>query len=314
MNPKERLIAQLTNHGHTNLQNLTLEELNELFTKTSIEWSTQIVDFNLRKKNAMPKNIDSTIKDRLQESDDFYGIFGELLTHYSYMAIYEAVANALLGHQVQKALLILEIKYRQYQEIIIEQIEQKIASFMPKEECASFMLFIENNREEVGLLKDILAQLNDDKIAQNINKITNIKKHIISEFMPNDMEKNYKQFYNHSKDKQELVAQLRQISSAYSKKQLDDMSKEDLAEILSSIRQQEISEKKDADDFDKYMEAFKMVMYDDDSSAFDLLVMRMLEEVSKDCLANLKAHLRLEDPLFETKFIAAQKEWDKAKS
>lgn len=310
---KSRLIAQLSNHGHTNLQNLTPEELNELFTKTTIEWSAKMVDFNLGKKNVMPKNANSAIRDRLKKSDDFYGIFGEFLAHYPYMAICEVVANIIPALKVQKALLILEIKYRQYQEIIIEQIEQKIATFMPQEECATFMLFIENNREEVELLKGILAQLNDDKIAQNISKITNAKKYIISEFMPSDMEKNYKQFYNHSKDKQELVAQLRQISSAYSKKQLDDMSKEDLTEILNSIRQREISEKKDADDFDKYMEAFKMAMYDEDSSVFDVLVVRMLNEVSKDCLANLKAHLRLEDPLFETKFIAAQKEWDKVK-
>lgn len=314
MDKRSRLISQLKNHGFSNIDKLNNEQLEAEFKKASIEWSKKFADYNLdiKQTKITLDMADSTIKAKLKESQDFYSIFNALLVEYPFNVIYEVIVNTLEASQVQKALLILEIKYRQYQENIIERIKQK-SNFMPKEEIASFMLFIENNRDEVELLKDILSQLNNDKIARNISQITNIKKYILSEFMPNDMEKNYKQFFNNSKDKQDLIARLRKISNAYSKKQLDDMTKEDLMDILNSIRQKELDDKKDKDDFEKYLAAFKLALYEDNTSNFDALVIQVLEDVSKDCLANLKAHLKNEDQLFESKFSMAQKEWNKIK-
>lgn len=318
LDTRSRLILQLKNHGITNADSLNADELQARFMEITRNWSRSFANFNLgikQERSAESMEIaDSTIKAKIKESSDFYAVFNELLTQYSYATIHEVVANTLPAHKIEKALLILEIKYRQYQEIIIEQIEQKIATFMPKEECATFMLFIENNRKEVELLKDILAQLNDNKTSHNISKITNAKKYIISEFMPRDMEKNYKQFFNNSKDKQELVRRLRRISNAYSKKQIDDMTKEDLIDILNSIRQKEIDDKKDKDDYAKYLEAFRLAIYDNDDDRFDALVIQALEDVSKDCLARLRLRLREEDPLFDNKFSAAQKEWNKIKT
>lgn len=314
MDKRSRLINQLKNHGFSNLERLTNEQLEEEFKKASIEWSRNFVNYNLdiKQSTATLELAPSAIAVKLKETQDFYSAFNALLVEYPYQIISETIINTLQSALVQKALLILEIKYRQYQEIIIEQIKRKI-TFMPQEEIASFMLFIENNRDEVELLKDILSQLNNDKIAKNISQITNIKKYILSEFIPSDMEKNYKQFFNNSKDKQDLIARLRKISKAYSKKQLDDMTKEDLMDILNSIRQKELDDKKDKEDFEKYFAAFKLALYEDNTSNFDALVIQVLEDVSKDCLANLKAHLREEDNLFESKFSMAQKEWNKIK-
>lgn len=317
LDTRSRLILQLKNHGVANADKLSIDELQARFMEISREWSKKFANFNLGiKQEKSPETIeiaDGTIKARIKDSDDFYSAYNELLKSYSYGTIHEVVANTLPAHKIEKALLILEIKYRQYQEIIIEQIAHKIASFMPKEECATFMLFIENHRDEVELLKDIFAQLNDSKIAHSISNIANTKKYIISEFMPRDMEKNYKQFFNNAKDKQELVRRLRGISNAYSKKQIDDMTKEDLIDILNSIRQKELSDKKDAEDFKKYLEAFRLAIYDQDDSRFDALVIQVLEDVSNDCLAKLKLNLRAEDPLFDNKFSAAQREWNKIK-
>lgn len=314
MEIRDRLISQLKNHGFTNIDKLSNEQLEAEFKKISIEWSKKFVanHLDIKQTKASLEIADSAIEARLKEEKDFYALFNALLVEYPFNAIYEVVLNTLHTAKVQKALMILEIKYRQYQENIIEQIKQK-STFMPKEEVASFMLFIENNRDEVELLKDILSQLNDDKIARSISQITNIKKYILSEFMPSDMEKNYKQFFNNSKDKQDLISRLRKISNAYSKKQLDDMTKEDLMDILNSIRQKELDDKKDKEDFEKYLVAFKLALYEDNTDNFDALVIQVLEDVSKDCLANLKAHLKNEDQLFESKFSMAQKEWNKIK-
>lgn len=318
LDTRKRLILQLKNHGVTDADKLSSDELQVKFRDITRNWSKKFVNFNLGiKQEKSDEDIeiaDGAIKKKIKESDDFYATFSELLWQYSYATIHEVVANALPAHTIEKALLVLDIKYRQYQEIIIEKIATKIATFMPQEECATFMLFIENNRNDVELLKDILTQLNDDKVANNISKITNTKKYIISEFMPRDMEKNYKQFFNNAKDKQELVRRLRGISSAYSKKQLDDMTKEDLIDILNSIRQKEMSDKKDAEDFKKYLEAFQLAIYEDDDNRFDALVIRVLEDVSNECLNKLKIRLREIDSLFDNKFGLAQKEWNKIKT
>lgn len=314
-NRRERLIAQLKNYGLNNIERLSDEQLEAEFRKAIIEWSENFVRYNLGTKEAKTplEWVDSAILEKIKMADDFYEIFNGLLIKYPHTVIYEALLSTLNAQKTQKALLILEIKYRQYQESLIEQIAQKI-TFMPEEERASFMLFIEKNRDEVELLKDILSQLKDDKISREIGQISNIKKYILSEFMAEDLEKNYKQFFNNSQDKQDLIARLRKISNAYSKQQLDDMTKEDLMDILTSIRQKELQDKKDREDFAKYVEAFKSALYEDNASNFDALVIQVLEDVSKDCLANLRAKLRAEDALFESKFAMAQKEWNRIKA
>lgn len=314
-NRRERLIAQLKNYGLNNIERLSDEQLEAEFRKAIIEWSENFVRYNLGTKEAKTPMewVDSAILEKIKMADDFYEIFNDLLIKYPHTVIYEALLSTLNAQKTQKALLILEIKYRQYQESLIEQIAQKI-TFMPEEERASFMLFIEKNRDEVELLKDILSQLKDDKISREIGQISNIKKYILSEFMAEDLEKNYKQFFNNSQDKQDLIARLRKISNAYSKQQLDDMTKEDLMDILTSIRQKELQDKKDREDFAKYVEAFKSALYEDNTSNFDALVIQVLEDVSKNCLANLRAKLRAEDALFESKFAMAQKEWNRIKA
>lgn len=314
-NRRERLIAQLKNYGLNNIERLSDEQLEAEFRKAIIEWSENFVRYNLGTKEAKTPMewVDSAILEKIKMADDFYEIFNDLLIKYPHTVIYDALLSTLNAQKTQKALLILEIKYRQYQESLIEQIAQKI-TFMPEEERASFMLFIEKNRDEVELLKDILSQLKDDKISREIGQISNIKKYILSEFMAEDLEKNYKQFFNNSQDKQDLIARLRKISNAYSKQQLDDMTKEDLMDILTSIRQKELQDKKDREDFAKYVEAFKSALYEDNASNFDALVIQVLEDVSKDCLANLRAKLRAEDALFESKFAMAQKEWNRIKA
>lgn len=312
---RERLIAQLKDYGLNNIERLSDEQLEAEFRKVSVEWSENFVRYNLGMREAQTKVewVDSAILEMIKRADNFYEIFNDLLIKYPFSVIYEALLSTLNAQKAQKALLILEIKYRQYQENLIEQIAQKI-TFMPEEERATFMLFIEKNRDEVELLKDILSQLNDDKISREIGQISNIKKYILSEFMAEDLEKNYKQFFNNSQDKQDLIARLRKISNAYSKQQLDDMTKEDLMDILTSIRQKELQDKKDREDFEKYVAAFKSALYEDNMSNFDALVIQVLEDVSKDCLANLKAKLRAEDALFESKFAMAQKEWNRIKA
>lgn len=312
---RERLIAQLKDYGLNNIERLSDEQLEAEFRKVSVEWSENFVRYNLGMREAQTKVewVDSAILEMIKRADNFYEIFNDLLIKYPFSVIYEALLSTLNAQKAQKALLILEIKYRQYQENLIQQIAQKI-TFMPEEERATFMLFIEKNRDEVELLKDILSQLNDDKISREIGQISNIKKYILSEFMTEDLEKNYKQFFNNSQDKQDLIARLRKISNAYSKQQLDDMTKEDLMDILTSIRQKELQDKKDREDFEKYVAAFKSALYEDNMSNFDALVIQVLEDVSKDCLANLKAKLRAEDALFESKFAMAQKEWNRIKA
>ncbi|MGX2982974.1 hypothetical protein [Helicobacter sp. 23-1045] len=313
MTRREILLAQLRAHGLNHIEKLSDSQLEGEFKKATIEWSKNFISHNFKSVQSTIEVADSAIVAKIKGASDFYALFNELLVEYPYGAIYECIANALEVEAVQKALLILEIKYRQYQEIIIDEIRKK-THFMPDEEVADFMLFIEKNRDEVELLKNILAQLNDAKIAQTIRNISNLKKYILSEFMPDDLEQNYKQFFNHSKDKQDLIASLQKISSAYSKKQLDDMTKGDLVEILNAIKQREIDDKKDKEDFKRYFAEFKNALYSDDTSVFDALVIQVLEDVSKDCLAKLKAHLSAEDTLFESKFTMAQREWNRLKA
>lgn len=318
MNKREILIQQLKNHGASGIETLSTQDLQIKFNEVFGEFVRKMVAFSTDEKEGIKEDlaqVDGKIKDVLKETQnigDYYAIFEDLLKRFSFQSISDVALNSIPPHLNESAMFILEIKYRQFQEEIIELIEAKI-DFMPKEEKAQFMNFIEKNRDEMDLLKTILHQLENTHIAQKINAISNLKKYILSNFLPKDLEKNYRYFFNASSQKQELIARLREISGAYSKEQLDDMTKEDLIEILNSIRQKELDDKKDREDFEKYFDLFKRALYDDDSSEFNSLVIQVLECVSADCLANLKAKLKAQDALFEGKFQAAQKEWKNIK-
>lgn len=315
MKQKELLLKQLENHGKKNLSHLDKNELQNMFDEINKEWISSVVAYSSGARDAKNINVDDieqSIKEEVLHSKNLYDTFYHLLQKYSFDIIYDVVLNSVDSKVVEKTLFILDIKYREYQEILLEDIIKRM-QLMPNEEAAGFIDFVENNREDVEFLKDILLQLQDSKIGSNINKITNIKKYIISNFMPDDLEIEYKHFFAHSQDKQDLIARLKRISNAYSKKQLDDMTKEDLIDILTSIKQKEIDEKKDKEDYEKYLALFKKALYEDDNTTFNTLVMKVLEDVSIDCLNSLKSVLKNEDPLFDSKFQAAQKEWHKFK-
>lgn len=315
MKQKELLLKQLENHGKKNLSHLDKNELQNMFDEINKEWISSVVAYSSGARDAKIINVDDieqSIKEEVLHSKNLYDTFYHLLQKYSFDIIYDVVLNSVDSKVVEKTLFILDIKYREYQEILLEDIIKRM-QLMPNEEAAGFIDFVENNREDVEFLKDILLQLQDSKIGSNINKITNIKKYIISNFMPDDLEIEYKHFFAHSQDKQDLIARLKRISNAYSKKQLDNMTKEDLIDILTSIKQKEIDEKKDKEDYEKYLALFKKALYEDDNTTFNTLVMKVLEDVSIDCLNSLKSVLKNEDPLFDSKFQAAQKEWHKFK-
>ncbi len=315
MKQKELLLKQLENHGKKNLSHLDKNELQNMFDEINKEWISSVVAYSSGARDAKIINVDDieqSIKEEVLHSKNLYDTFYHLLQKYSFDIIYDVVLNSVDSKVVEKTLFILDIKYREYQEILLDDIIKRM-QLMPNEEAAGFIDFVENNREDVEFLKDILLQLQDSKIGSNINKITNIKKYIISNFMPDDLEIEYKHFFAHSQDKQDLIARLKRISNAYSKKQLDDMTKEDLIDILTSIKQKEIDEKKDKEDYEKYLALFKKALYEDDNTTFNTLVMKVLEDVSIDCLNSLKSVLKNEDPLFDSKFQAAQKEWHKFK-
>lgn len=315
MKQKELLLKQLENHGKKNLSHLDKNELQNMFDEINKEWISSVVAYSSGARDAKIINVDDieqSIKEEVLHSKNLYDTFYHLLQKYSFDIIYDVVLNSVDSKVVEKTLFILDIKYREYQEILLEDIIKRM-QLMPNEEAAGFIDFVENNREDVEFLKDILLQLQDSKIGSNINKITNIKKYIISNFMPDDLEIEYKHFFAHSQDKQDLIARLKRISNAYSKKQLDDMTKEDLIDILTSIKQKEIDEKKDKEDYEKYLALFKKALYEDNNTTFNTLVMKVLEDVSIDCLNSLKSVLKNEDPLFDSKFQAAQKEWHKFK-
>lgn len=313
---RNALIKQLEKYNKSNLKSLNDDELEELFKQTTLEWTKNFIAYNSEDSRIIKTinldELEQNVNKEISNTNNLYDAFYTLLQKYPYDSIRDIIINNTSDSILEKSLFMLEVKYREYQEILLESIENRI-NLMPKEEAVSFIDFIETKRDDIELLKDILSQLQDTKTAISIDRITNAKKYIISNFLPQDLETNYKRFFTRSKDKQELIKRLREISNAYSKKQLDDMTKEDLIDILTSIKQKEVDEKKDKEDFEKYTNLFKKALYEDNNDAFNALVIQVVEDVSSECLYNIKVALKGEDPLFDSKFLAAQKEWNKFK-
>ena len=303
---REEIINRLKNRGLTNLDSITDKDLIKLYNQVITEWTNNIISFSGSCIDL--KNIDISYLDRVVSSIvnlvDFYDVFEKLLYQYSYADIKEALLNNVKSAIFDKSLIILDIKYTQYQELMIEEIEKLLTS-IPEEEKHTFLRFIEENKDNYYLLKKILEQLRDNKILSTIGSITNIKKYILSNFMPSDLEKNYKEYFNLSEEKQKLIATLKKMNVSYSKKQLDLMTKQDLIEIIDSIKQKEMEDIKNNEDFNKYSALINQCLYKDDTHEFEALVFKILEDASQDCISKLRNYFKLRDPLFESKFKMA---------
>lgn len=311
---KEQIVKQLENHGLKNLKQLSDDELVTLFKQTTINWTNKITSINHKEK--IIKNEDSTLListiQNINNINDIYKAVNNLIDQYTYSDIKEAIINNLKSSIFDTAITILDIKHTQYLENIVEKIENKI-KIMPIEEMYFFTNFIESNRDNIEFLKSILKMLSNDKILNSIKYITNAKKYIITNFMPQDLESNYKQYYNNSKEKQDLIKKLKDMNASYTRKQLDNMTRNDLVDIIKSIKQRELDEKKDKEDFEKYSFLLKQALYKDDNDTFNALIIQILEDVSVDCLAQIRGYFKTQDPLFENKFKKAQIEWQELK-
>lgn len=310
---REDLIARLKNRGLLNLEKLSDENLIKLYNQVITEWTNNIISLSGSSSNYHDIAYLDKVISSIVHLIDFYDVFDKLLYEYSYNDIKEALLNNVKTAIFDKSLIILDIKYTQYQEMIIEEIEARLSS-MPEEEKHTFIRFIEDNKDNYYLLKMILEQLSDSKILNTINNITNMKKYIISNFMPSDLEKNYKEYFNTSQEKQKLISTLKKMNVSYSKKQLDLMTKEDLLEIIDSIKQKEMDDIKNNEDFNKYSALINQCLYKDDTHEFDAVMFKVLEDASEDCISKLRSYFKLRDPLFESKFKMASIKYQEASS
>lgn len=307
---RTQIIQQLKNHGIDNTSSLSQDELHKLYESAVTAFISNMISFNTN--NSIITLDTSKISIALHEVssiDELYMVFEKLLLSYYYSEIKECLLVELKPSLVDYALTVLDIKNNQLQEIIIEEIMQKI-SFMPQEERYSYMEFLNNNRVNVRLLKNILHNLNDSAFRTSLGMIVNMKKYILSNYMHNDLEKNYKPYYNRSKEKQELIDVLKTIDSAYSKSEIDAMSIDELRDLIDSFREQERYNQKDKDDFIKYSQSLQQALYSDNDDLFNAIVVQVLEDVSKECLDKIKLFLSTKDPLFNAKFALAQNEWN----
>lgn len=219
----------LKNYGHSDdeLDKLGENELFELYKiqsskrffefRTALEEETSSISFPHAKENTGNyQDIKEKIKKNDQDISKLYDIFDEYIYKYTYEDMLEIFRSNLPNVSSNKIEKMLKVKYREFQEIWLEKIKDRLYD-LPEEERLTLMGFYEKNRNNIEKLKYVYqnsAQSNYRKIIKNISIM---KLEVIKNFIPNIMEENYKDFFKETPEKIKLINNIIGLTPTYSK-------------------------------------------------------------------------------------------------
>ncbi len=195
------VVSQLIIHGHDKdkLKNMSLEELQELFEQESKKkissFSTILQEQGfveteqdvLEGKAQTPFNSYwEKILSSKDEAMKIYDIIGNMIHDYSCEEILDFFANMASGSFFRSLEGMLEVKWSEYQEILLDEIEEHYKE-LPQDELKTQMEYYESIRDQVPRLEFILKNLK--KNSKHLIYMAHLKKKIIEDFFV-EQEKN----------------------------------------------------------------------------------------------------------------------------
>lgn len=281
------------------------DELRELFkekSKERINELTKIIQNELTDEEKIDMSAKEGIdfkaiwKQIIENKDDtllIYNLFDELIHRLEGSDIMMMLEKYATNEETyQKIYKIYRIKTRQYQEEMLDEIEN-LCKNMPKEEQFIFLSNIQENRDNIPYLKYLIQKMQNKKNKEMLLRLSNTKEFILKSYFPEEFENEYKRYFETNRIRNELIAKILEEGSIYTSEQLHSKSTQELEDILSFLKDEKIKQKKERENYKKFIsmitEARKKEHIHKELSA---IVGMMLIELSKDQIKKIVTDIK----------------------
>ncbi|MDL0082002.1 hypothetical protein NYG90_04840 [Helicobacter sp. XJK30-2] len=310
------MLQYLKNKGYKQdeLSAMSDERILKLYQDIAREFILQAQDVletspeheNLRKKSTtiMPETIALIGRDlcKLYEEIDNY------IDLYSVRELANLLLSALPGVKLAKVEKMVRIKIRELQEIWLLELKDNLSS-LPEEERDTLMEYYLARKDDLPMLRDIYQKSKDPAYLDEICDLAHIKLSMIKEYMPDELESNYKSFYDHSPEKLSVIQSILALTAAYSKGALLGMSIKELQEMLEELQEKEQEQAEQKALVDRYFERFKAALHDPDDQHFTNVCLDAASELPRPRFQELATELSRHYKHFHQRFSDVSKEY-----
>lgn len=231
----------------------------------------------------------------------------EVFTYAEVNDLFESVSRHLPAHKMQK---ISRAAYRQYQEILLSQIQDSLKE-LPPEENKMLVEHYEENRENIALLQDVLQKFADPLTREQLLATSRTKLLVVQLYLPNILTETYDKYFNNTPQKLELVSKIMSLTGLYTKDQLKVLPIEQLQEIHEEILEHNRQEEEDKKVFSKYSQAISEAMFNNDDDTFSEVCSIAVTHLTTTQLQMLVEYMSNQNPLFTSKFENIMREYKK---
>ncbi|RDU53673.1 hypothetical protein CQA49_06335 [Helicobacter sp. MIT 00-7814] len=312
----------LQSHGYTpeQLQALPTSEIKKAYEKITKQFLSAFLQNNSENKtNKISSSfLDSdeinTYKQKLKSCvKDVVALLQVLMEGYEKFDVVEVndmlaiVAKNQSAHKMQR---ISHIAYHLLQEKLLSQIESYLKE-LPKQEFKMLKEHYERQREDLNALHKTIEKLADPLTKEQILSMARTKLFVMKEFMPELLNDTYKDYYNNTPEKLELVSKLMALTGLYTKEYLKETPLPKLQEMYDEILEYNRQEEQDKKMFLKYSSALQESIYSNDDEAFNEVCSRAVTHLSNKQLAMLVDYMSGQNPFFLSKFESVMNEYKK---
>ena len=202
----------------------------------------------------------------------------------------------------------VRIKIRELQEIWLLELKDNLRS-LPEEERDTLMEYYLARKDDLPMLRDIYQKSKDQAYIDKIGDIAHIKLSMIQEYMPDELESNYKSFYDHSPEKLSIIQNILALTAAYSKGTLLSMPIKELQETLQELEEKEREEAAQKALTDRYFERFRTALHDPDDEHFTNVCLDAASELPRQRFQELATELSKQYKHFHQRFSDVSKEY-----
>ncbi len=309
------MIKYLKNKGYTQeeLSHMSHERIISLYeekTRDFILHAQEILETNKEDNVAYANEI--IIPESLSIVSKQPFRFYDIIEDYIDSNTPREIANsffAVLPHIKVKTLeKMVRIKIRQLQETWMLQLNNNL-SVLPREERETLMEYFSRHKENLRTLRSMYEKSCDKDYIESLRLIATMKLSIIKDYMPDELESNYKVFYDHSPEKLAIIQEILKLSGAYSKGALLGFSIKDLNELLEELQKREEQKQIEKEQKNRYMEAFKHALHDPNDQVFVHVCLDAVSELSRQSFQEIAMVLAKQFKTFRQRFEDVAKEY-----
>ena len=319
---RDMLVNFLKRHGYDSaklesMDTKDIEETYEEVTKQLVSSYFHLTndDKSIKTNSALLDTGELTeFKQKLKESAgnivDLIECLQDGYRKFDYTEVNDLLAIALKEMPMHKMQKISHIAYRSFQEILLSEIANTLKD-LPKEEFKVLDEFYEKRRDDTQFLYQTIDKLKDPATLRQILMMARAKLMIVRDFMPSNLYDVYRDYYNNTPQKLEMIAKVMALTGLYSKEYLKQMPFEELEALYQEILKHNEQEEQDKKMFLKYSQAIQESVDNNDDEGFNDVCSRAVTHLTPKQLSMLVEYMNGQNPFFLSKFESVMSEYKK---